>query len=157
MKTFLKFTVLSAVLLSLTLVFLSCDNKQDIPPEKPTETPFVLSLVGTSCHWINLAHDNNLIIINSKEELKNYINCTDDNFPEIDFSEHTLLIASGIINQGISSITKKLQLTSPYIYQLNMEILLNDTTVMQNWVVALVINKISDNSRIKLNIKIIRN
>ena len=53
------------------------------------------SLAGISCWWINLDSNNMLTIINSNEELENYITCTNGSYPEINFSEKTLLLASG--------------------------------------------------------------
>ena len=56
------------------------------------------ALEGTSCKWkrfdLNPCGLTELIIINSNEELKNYIDCNGNfDYPEIDFSLNTLLLA----------------------------------------------------------------
>ncbi|MDR1739776.1 MAG: hypothetical protein LBR45_03375, partial [Bacteroidales bacterium] len=64
----------------------------------PKEIPFIeYSLESTSCEWIDLRHyKDTVIVINSDEELENYLVCTDGSYQEIDFSKYTLLLTNGI-------------------------------------------------------------
>jgi hypothetical protein len=112
------------------------------------------SLEGTSCRWTNLNYDKSLIVINSNEELGNFINCTDGSYPEIDFTKQTLLLMSGGTSMGIEAIEKRLQQISDSAYKLDIEILLNDATVAPKWVIALVINKINKDSNIEVDVTI---
>jgi hypothetical protein len=140
---------------------LEINTKNDVGPDNLTEwkavafdIPFTeYSLEGTSCQWENLNYDETVIIINSAEELENYISCTEGSYPEIDFSQYTLLLVSGETPNGIEEITvKDLQQLSANEYELNIEILLNDATVLQKWTIALVVEKLSGESAVELNI-----
>jgi len=115
-------------------------------PTYPIEIPFEeYSLEGTSCQWTNLAYDNTVIVIDSDEKMNRYIACTGSDYPEIDFETQTLLLASGKTEKGISEITvNSLQQLSADKYELNMELLLNDETITEEWAVALIIEKVSE-------------
>jgi uncharacterized repeat protein (TIGR02543 family) len=90
----------------------------------PVEIPFTeYSLEGTFCQWKNLNYDNKIIVINSNEKLENYINCSDGNFQEIDFSKYTLLLANGTTRKGIYKINKNILQLSINKYKLDIEIL----------------------------------
>jgi hypothetical protein len=109
------------------------------------------SLDGTSCQWANLEYNNKLIVINSKSELENYINCAKGDFPDIDFSKRSLLLVCGQAPNGITAISKKLSKSATgYILELGIEP--NDATVSERWQIALVINKLSSESDIELNV-----
>jgi uncharacterized repeat protein (TIGR02543 family) len=124
----------------------------------PIEIPFTeYSLAGTSCQWTNLNYDDKLIVIKSKKELESYISCSDGNYPEIDFSKHTLLLANGQPHKGIHAISKQLLQLSKNEYGLDIEILLNDADWGEPWVVALIVNKLNEESNVELNLTIIEN
>ncbi|MDH6356386.1 hypothetical protein [Parabacteroides sp. PF5-9] len=70
-------------------------------PEKGVDVPFAeYALEGTSCQWVNLDFKvltcglYDLLVINSDEVLETYIEGTD--YPAIDFSKQTLLLAYGV-------------------------------------------------------------
>jgi len=130
-------------------------EKGDNPPEEPTypiEIPFEeYSLKGTSCQWTNLAYDNTVIIIDSDEKMNRYVTGTGSGYPEIDFETQTLLLASGKTEKGISEITvNNLQQLSANEYELDMELLLNNETIAEEWTVALVLEKVSEESAVEL-------
>jgi hypothetical protein len=107
------------------------------------------------CTWTNLNypwHSGELTIINSDEELENHISCRDANYQEIDFSKHTLLLVSGNPVQGIPKISSLLLQRSKKEYKLEIEIIYNDAQWGPRWVVALVVNKLSEESIVELNI-----
>jgi hypothetical protein len=94
------------------------------------------SLTGSSCTWKSV-EKNTLYIIKSAEELANYISCSESNPPLIDFDKHSLLLVQGINLSGIQSIDKQLQQISTNEYRLTVNIVSNETTVVQGWTVAI--------------------
>ena len=121
----------------------------------PQEIAFTeYSLAGTSCQWVNLNYDNKVIIINSNNELASYIACTDGDFPAIDFSKHTLLLASGTATHNIYGIPKSLWQLSPTEYVLEVETRFSEIETWENirWIVAIVTEKISKNSTIEVEL-----
>ena len=130
------------------------EKKTPVEPEYPIEIPFTeYSLSGTSCQWVNLNYDETVIIINSIEELENYIVCEGGGYPEVDFDKQTLLLASGETEKGILKTTakKNLQLSSKK-YELNVVILLNDTPVVEKWRLALIVKKVMEESHVELSV-----
>ena len=114
------------------------------------------SLEGTDCQWTNLDYDETVIIINSEEELENYTSCSEGSYPEIDFSQYTLLLASGTTDYEIEEITEKilLQLSSNE-YQLKIEIYITDTTAIgKTWTVALIVKKLWEEAIVELKLDI---
>ena len=110
------------------------------------------SLNETSCEWINLNFKDTVIIINSSSELENYINCTGGSYPEIDFSQYSILLAKGYTDYDISEFSVTyLQQHSSNSFTLNVEIVLTDTARRgKTWVHALVVNKICEGTTVKL-------
>jgi hypothetical protein len=158
MKTqLLKFT---ALLLILTGLATSCNPEcPDCPdPEVyPKEISFTeYSLEGTSCQWKNLPYNDKVMIINSSEELEKYISCNGGSYPAIDFSKHSLLLASGKTDRDIDEITAtKLKQFSPNTYKLKVEIALKFTTIygqFYQYGMALLVEKINEESIVELNV-----
>ena len=117
----------------------------------PKEIPFEdYSLADASCQWANLANDNTIVVINTNEELNQYITCIGSEYSAIDFSKHTLLLANGTTPNGIVEISNRLLQLSVNKYRLDIEILLNDADVMQPWTTALIVNKLSEESAIEI-------
>ena len=117
----------------------------------PIEIPFEdVSWAGTSCHWVNSNDDDVVVIINSLEELRNYITCANDIYPEIDFSIHTLILAKGMSTTGIWKFTRNIQQLSPYNYRLDIEFWRSDAPVLSWWSFSLIIDKVSEESQIEL-------
>jgi len=152
-KLLLKFT---AFLLLLTSIASSCNPEcpPDCPDEYPKEISFTeYSLQGTTCQWQNLPYDEKVIMINSSEELKKYITCTEDAYPAVDFSKHTLLLLSGKNNHSICEITaKKIQQFSSDKYELNIEITLNDAVGIEEWAAAFIVKKLKEGNNIELKV-----
>ncbi|MDR1739733.1 MAG: hypothetical protein LBR45_03140 [Bacteroidales bacterium] len=116
-----------------------------LPPSQPRD----------SCRWVNLTYpqEGELIIIDNNEELENYISCINDNtYPEIDFSKYTLLVASGGMTQGYSSVAKQLIQVAKYEYNLNIEIDLNMTADAPIWGLAILVSKIPEDITVSLNV-----
>ena len=127
---------------------ISNDGNSHIKDDYPKNVYFSDStFVNTSCSWKNLSYKDEVIIINSSEELKNYITCSD-----IDFAKYTLLVASGACTSGIQNITKKLINTEENKYSFDIDITLNETAVAPKWVETILIPKISQNAVIYLTV-----
>ena len=139
MKKIIYF-IIPALMLLMTS-FSGCKENENYPIEIPF-TKYLLT--STFCQWVNLHYEDKIIIINSEEELTNYISCSDENYPEIDFSTHTLLLASGTTPNGIVEISNRLLQLSTNGYKLDVEILLNETEMLGYWITALIINKLNE-------------
>jgi hypothetical protein len=143
--------ILCIVMTALFIMSAECTKKEK--ENEPVEIPFTeYSLGETDCSWQNLNHDNKVIIINSKTELETYITCTEGTFPDIDFSKHTLLLASG----GGGDIRR----TDVYLsqkfkdkYELKITLHVGITAVALKWKAAVIIPKISSNARITVDVE----
>ncbi|MDR2292397.1 MAG: hypothetical protein LBE11_02865 [Prevotellaceae bacterium] len=144
----MKKTILqtAAVLLILAGMTVSCGKE-----EKPIEIPFTeYSLTETFWQWSNLGYDGKVIVINSNAELENYITCTEGTFPEIDFSNNTLLIACGASTWNVGSINTIILKHSTTEYELKVTIFMGNATVVERWHIAIIIPKISRITEINL-------
>ena len=109
----------------------------------------------------------NVVAINSDAEFERYAVCPrvccmlssnswssydERKPPEIDFTEKTLLLTTGVTTSGISGVSGKLQQLSPDEYKLNVEITLNRAPVVEHWVLPLLTDKLSEESRIEVNV-----
>lgn len=108
----------------------------------------------SGCNWINTAQ-NEIIVINSNTELEKHIDCSYSEFPEFDFSKHTLLLASGQANRGVYEITGQLKHFSKNNHTLDLTILLNSTQIMENWTYSILVSKLSNKAHIRLKTKYI--
>ena len=129
---------------------------QDDALKYPKEIPFEdYSLTGTSCQWANLAYDNTIVVINTNEELNQYITCIDSEYSAIDFSKHTLLLAHGkapssIVNANCNSLLQ----FSEQSHEMEVEIIVGDATSISNWQVPIIINKLDEECTIELIVTI---
>ncbi|MDR1226364.1 MAG: hypothetical protein LBK47_05625 [Prevotellaceae bacterium] len=121
----------------------------------PIEIPFEdYSLAGTPCQWTMLNNDNDeVVVINSNEELNQYITCTSNDYPAIDFSKYTLLLAHGTASSSVVSLgCSRLQQISEQGYTMNVDIVLGNATVMSDWQTPIIINKMGQESNVELKI-----
>jgi hypothetical protein len=141
MKKIISFTVISLLLMG----FSACKK----------EISYAQYLLQEGVQWTRLyCNDDHqpqqdLVVINSNQELQKYIM---GNTPDIDFSQYTLLLARGCANRGGYGIVKSLQQTSKKHYTLNVQVILDDTDYTGIWEVALVTYKLSEKSKVDLNI-----
>jgi hypothetical protein len=120
------------------------------------EVPFMEYILGDSCQRISVNYSNDtVILINSNEELENYIECIGDiGYPDIDFSTHTLLLAFGIASSSIVDIScNSLQQCSEQSYKMYIDISLGHATVLTNWQVPIVVDKLDATSIVDLKVK----
>jgi len=117
----------------------------------PIEVSFTEYSLYWGCVW-KRPNLNEITIINSYEDLANYLNCPNDSFPEIDFSAQSLVYVCGVSSNGFCNISKKLMQTSKNNYKLNTEIAILDAVVEQKWNIALITDKLGEKSNIELNL-----
>jgi hypothetical protein len=152
-----KGTVATLCMVMIGLLAVGCkkdDGKTPQEPTYPTDIPFTEYSLAETCQWTNLAYDNTVIVINNDEKLSQYVACIGGGYPEIDFEKQALLLASGATGGIAEFAVKELQQISENEYELNIEILLDGTKILQNWNVALVVEKMSENSNLELNVTI---
>jgi hypothetical protein len=128
-------------------------HDETVPTNYPITIPFAeYSLDSVSCQWTNFASDT-VIIINSNNELENYITCTGGNYSAVDFNQYSLLLLYGNINKYLFSTTvTSLTHLCPNNYLLDVEMSLNDTAVItQEWHIAIMVPKLATNANITLN------
>jgi hypothetical protein len=164
MKKIIKSLSAGMLMSALCAGVVACNNSKNSqdPEQQGEDVPFsVYSPAGEisgeefSAQWVNLDYgngqDSKIIVINSDEELQNYI---EGDYPAIDFSKNTLLIAYGATPRGFHKAkVDTFSLTGDNRYRLDVIALLYDTTVIDHWSIAIVVNKIEDNSDILLNVK----
>lgn len=122
---------------------------------QPTNVPFIeYSLWGTQCEWQLPKLDNNVIVINSDEELSRYIiSASEANYPTVDFAKHTMIIAHGYCLNGIAeSRISSLQRVADTELRLNIEIYRDLTDVVEPWNFALLVDKWDRLYNIDLNV-----
>ena len=168
-KYFLYFT--SAVFVVTTVfIFFNCGDKTD----DTIEIPFTDFSLRETPQWVwrcmntGTGVDNWVVIINSDEELREYIYVLPSSsyydedwedwyigFPEIDFSEHSLVLARGILANPVSEMSKKFfrQCKCDNNYVLNVTITtFENATDIHRWCTALVTSKLDENSHIELKV-----
>lgn len=137
----------------LGFVLFGCSQKFDDPVDP---IPFELfSLSGTGCYWneLNYPHDNEVVIINSREKLADYITCGEDRFmPSVDFSQYVLLLARGVTPYGNRAIFNSLRQSPIRGYVMNVELEPNLAAVISNWQVAITIKRIEVGEDVRLHI-----
>lgn len=125
-------------------------------PGYPKEVPFTLySFSESSCHWaesVTNAQTLGFAIISSEEKLKTYIECTEGSYPAIDFSKSTLLLAYGVENHLIIPDSPSLQQVSELKYELKINLLPSDSTVVTPWQVPILAGKLAGGSSVELRI-----
>jgi hypothetical protein len=159
----MKIKLFLTALLITALAFTSCseDNPVKENEKKVKKISFSeYSLAGTACHWTPyfLNGDRGALIINSNEELEKYIICPEDSkYPEIDFSEQSLLLVLGATVYEVNYIDFELLLlqeaVDKYVLNVNipfdMRIFASDS---EHWAVSIIVPKIESEAIVKLNV-----
>jgi ribulose-5-phosphate 4-epimerase/fuculose-1-phosphate aldolase len=110
------------------------------------------SLTGTMCDWKNITADE-VVVVNSDEELQNYISGTD--YPPVDFSKHTLVMATGETPVTITAMVYNFRQLSTNKYELYTEVILGDGMTFEDWRVAILVDKLSDKADIDLDVNVV--
>ncbi|MEG2492357.1 MAG: hypothetical protein RSA67_07405 [Alistipes sp.] len=158
----MKALINKIALLALMFVASGCSYKCDnmtIPKtnsDVPTDIPFSeYSFSEPNCKWTDLSypHKSEVVVINSYQELENFIICTEkSSIPIIDFSKHTLLLARGIEPYNIYAAIKSLQQLSAQDYVMSVELDPNLAAVVTNWQVAIITRKLAEGDKVLLQV-----
>jgi hypothetical protein len=142
------------MLLALCLTVSSCEKDDKIEETYPKDIPVTeYFLEETSCRWTNIDYDANVIIINSQEELANYLDCPDENIA-INFSTSTLLLISGRSpNQPASLMNASFVANDKNSYALDMTVFTGLLTSPSVWCFAILVPKIDNAATIALNVQ----
>jgi hypothetical protein len=148
----MKKTMLTTTAILLILAgIVACGKEKE--EKQPTEIPLTeYALSGSNCQWTNLDYNDSVIVINNKTELEKYITCTEETFPEIDFSKHTLLLASGGTTQSVYSINTNWYKYSAAEYELAITVVMAGYMVAQGWSVSILVPKIQDNAEVDIKV-----
>jgi len=155
MKTFYNCLI---IFLLLVMMF-GCNKANDHNEPKVIVYTFTTySLAGTSCDWaqfdVDLSNINRgeVIVIKDDKILKDYMVSKNGIFPTIDFSKNTLLLVRGYTNYGISTILGAIQQLETNVFQLDIEINVNTSMLLQPWTMAYITNQWSEKDRLELNV-----
>lgn len=143
---------LAAILSVFT--FLGCSQDLDTLPRKVYYDLFSLSGSGYAWKEVTYPHDNELLIINSFEELENYIAATRGNHQSlsVDFSTHTLLLVRGVEPYDTRATIEDLRQLPSQDYLLRIRLTSNIAPVITNWQVALVTPKLAHDDMVILSV-----
>ena len=125
----------------------------------PIEIPFVDFPVEVPCSWNNVTfpsfpvEDIELTIVNSEEEMRNSISCSDGNYPEIDFTEQTLFMTSGTPRSGFYKIDISLSKEAANEYVLNVIVRINGTWFGPPWYISIITPKIANEATVLFNVQ----
>jgi len=116
----------------------------------PMEVPFTeYSLSETMCVWKQFIYPI-ITIINSMEELETHISCAVDSFPEIDFSQNSLVLLRESWANPFDFGTITFTQFSKNRFKLNVEMLVyNHTTCTDDQVFSFITKKLNDESIIE--------
>jgi len=155
-KTGKRITVFTLCVVLVALFATNCEKLRELRVNELAEslskipiTATDYSLENSGCSWnfANMVQDS-VCVINSKKELMSFI--IGSSPPSIDFTENTLLLVHG--NNKVSNITKNVQwITKNKEYKLDIKVLLGDTTIPQQWCVALLVPKTPQDAIVTLN------
>ena len=131
----------------------------------PVRIPFEnYGLTGTSCLWqwteiplsvYRFIITEGITIVNSNEELENYTVCSGDTFPEIDFSEHTLLLVRGVnVHAGSEVIYTALFEYPAKEYVLKVVVFEGNFATPSSWFMAILMPKIPNGAAVSLDFKL---
>jgi len=123
----------------------------------PVDVPFTgYSLEGSTCYW-KLSYESScsrggeIAVINSDEELANYVGCKDPNLPPaIDFSKHTLLLAYGSRCYRDTPRDTSLQQISAQNYVVKVDFNLSAAAAIGYWQTPLIVDKIAEGSAVQV-------
>ena len=137
------------VLLCMAILFICCDKK-DGEKDYPFDVKIQDFALSESCTWQNLKPET-VYLINSDTELSEYFSCQAD----IDFNKYSLLVVLGSEENKVYELTKQLIQISQDEYEFKINVILEDTIVTPNWVVSILVPKISNEAQIHLKPQIL--
>jgi hypothetical protein len=147
-----------AILCIIGLVFvMGCKKDEPKTPEQeyPIEISFTeYSLEKPTCQWKNLPYNDKVIIINSDEELEQYVACIDGNCPAIDFSKYTLLAAIPCANNKVYLECNSLLQFTEQGYEMKVDVFTGLLHLISPWQVPIIVDKLDERCIIELTVTI---
>lgn len=140
------------MLLALFVLLLGASCKGDDSDSKRQDIDTVNYLEKLAGWNWNKMEPEQLYVIRSIDEYNQYMNVGNSSLPEIDFKKHSLLVAKGQANRGISGISGKMISSEEKDYTLSVEIKLNDAAVMGEWYMGELTLAVPADNKVKLNI-----
>jgi len=112
------------------------------------------SLEESPCEWkenrFAAKSNGTIVVINNNEALENYVGCIDGTYPAVDFSQKTLLVATGV--EAYQNTPRTVNLVKnpdgAYVMEVNMNV--SFAAALNFWQVSVVVDKIDDDSRISV-------
>jgi hypothetical protein len=155
--------LLLAALFLMGTGFAACNNSND-DGQEGTDVPFAeyslesgIPGEAISACWVNLEYDeiggyneSKTLVIDSDEELKKHV---EGDYPTVDFSKKTLVLAYGCHSGtafGYDGL--KFQQVSDRNYVMTANGRATAATAFFEWRVAIVVDKLPSDSKIKLNV-----
>jgi hypothetical protein len=121
----------------------------------PFDVPFEeYSLKGTLCRWrFNIEILPKAFLINSDEELDNYLWCNNVTYPVVDFSEYTLLLVGGYLPSSGGGVTEAAFIkNSKDNYTLDLTVFKGILGTPGPWFYSILISKIASETMVELNV-----
>jgi hypothetical protein len=124
----------------------------DVRPDAVPVSYKEYSLEESPCEWKEnrFAAKNNgtVVVINNNEALENYVGCIDGTYPAVDFSQKTLLVATGLEAYQNTPRIATLVKNPDGAYAMEVSMNVSDAPAPNFWQVSVVVDKIDGDSRI---------
>jgi hypothetical protein len=148
-----RIIVKTAAIMLILAGVIACGKEKE---KEPIDIPFTEYSFGeTFCRWIDLDVKEKaiLIVINSHAEMEEYVTCEEeDYYPDIDFSENTLLLVTGWSGAWIEfSISFLKNATNQYTLKVEIHSRSLIPAIIK-WNRSILTNKIADNAIIALDV-----
>ena len=156
-----KYLFLIVLIWGVLLGVCSCSEDDDTgsifhPTPSDTVTIYPRKIPYTSIEERIRLNSNNEeahspIIVNSKEELLQYVHGQSDFYSGIDFSKNSVLLLHGWAGNGVSDvIVRNFQVLSKTEYFLKVLVILTGQDVETHWVTAIITEKIDEDISIQV-------
>ncbi len=164
MKKITTLLIPSVLTGAFCVAFTACNDTSQTSEIQGEDVPFVeysftegaTSGEEISARWVNLNYSNSvngkILVINSNTELAKYV---EGDYPPVDFSEKTLVLAYGCGSGVLVADGHKFQYLSGHNYAITINLILTAAASMNEWQVAIIVDKLSSNSNVKLNTTIL--
>ncbi|MDR1227372.1 MAG: hypothetical protein LBK47_10850 [Prevotellaceae bacterium] len=142
------------LLAMLCLLGVACTTDNPKQENYPIKVPFTeYSLGEASCRWRGCYSTNNVIVINSDEELSNCITCVGNSYPAVDFSEHSLVLARGGAINGLRCLDVDFSKEAANEYTLNVTAHTDKTIVAPLLCMAILAPKINRKAAVTIAVQ----
>ena len=156
-----RYLFLTALMLGFLLGFYSCcedDNIESIPHPTNSDTITIypqkifFTSIDEKIRWnSDNKESHSPIIVNSKEELLQYVHGQSDFYSGIDFSKNSVLLIHGVIDYGVLNIVvQDFQIGYNAEYFLRVLLVLTLQDIESPWVTAIITEKLDENIAVQV-------